>query len=644
MHTSRMRALAAGSVGLILGLSTLGSAPAEPAAPGGDNPSATTAGTAGSARTVTLPTGDRVSVTTDAAGHVLATPATAKPYVLARMDGDDYAIPIGRGPVDPSRFDLSTLTSVGQPATVRPDYPMRTLTLNAVDVDGQPADSVSISVVNVDDSRKYSGFPQVTNGHVQVSVPDGHYAAMATFNEFGTGGLVGERIVFTDFTVAGVPATATLDARSATNQVNVAAPAGTTLLGQDVTWYRGSSDDYGGITGLVGLGPDVSVWLNTSAATIGAQHFYLHDRFESDQSVYDVEFPTDGAIGPDPRYTVDPASLATVDTRYYSDTAGRVGTTLWFGLMPWEFFQVRTNYPVTAPVRRTEYLTGDERIAYSGFLATTRDAAAESWQSGYRHYAAGEHAEMSWLRGPLAPGMPTDTGVSAYECRACRVDDTLSILLAPLTDADPDHYGALAASGDGIESGSRFRLYQGDTLLADLTDQVGGDFAVPPDDAAYRVVYDETRHSTATAQSTSSHTEWTFRSRHSGATTVPDRWYCGLTAVTTDCSAVSLLTVGYQLSQGLDGRTPAGPQTLLLTVGHTPGADPVPVRHASVEVSYDAGATWQSVPTTATGEDGGYAAAWDATTSGATVSLRVSADDAAGNTVTQTVLNAVTVE
>lgn len=644
------RALAAGACGMLIAAVPVSGAARPVTAggrPAGDQTAATT-------RTVTLPTGDRLLVGTDPAGRLLVTPAEpgAGPYLTERVAGEDYVIPLDalrrRGAsLDPADFDVTALLGgATAPAGVHPDYPMRTLTLNVVDDAGQPVEAASLTVVNVDDSTRYSGFVTVQGGQARISVPDGHYTAMVDANVFDDSGLAATELAFTDVTVAGAPATASLDLRTVTDTVTVGdPPRPADLLGQDVTWYRGSDEAHGAIVGVVGLPAGTAIRLGDSPASVGVQHFYVHDRFESggevaDPYAYDVEFPTDGALDGPLRYQIAEADLAAVDTSYHSDVP-RVGAAAMFGMLDWEFFQARTTYPVSQPLRRVEYLTGDPDIAYGGFLLTSNDAAGENWRGGYQRYRAGQRAAADWLAGPIVPGLPADTGTGDYQCPACREDDTLSIDLSPVTDSEPDHYGDLAPSGDGVTSSSRFQLYEGDTRLADLTDTAGADVAVGPDPAGYRLVYDQTRRSTATAQSTTSHTEWTFRSGHSGATTVPDRWFCGTAGGNADCSAVSLLTLGYDLPAGLDGTVPAGPGTLTLTVGHTSGTPDVPVVSATVAVSDDGGATWTPVPVTPLGANR-FAAGWDAT-AGQHVSLAVTATDDDGDTVTQTVTDAVTV-
>jgi hypothetical protein len=60
-----------------------------------------------------------------------------------------------------------------------------------------------------------------------------------------------------------------------------------------------------------------------------------------------------------------------------------------------------------------------------------------------------------------------------------------------------------------------------------------------------------------------------------------------------------------------------------------------------VQVSFDNGATWKSVP--AIGFDGNYVALWANPKAGASPSIKVTATDANGGSITQTVTNAYTV-
>jgi hypothetical protein len=142
-------------------------------------------------------------------------------------------------------------------------------------------------------------------------------------------------------------------------------------------------------------------------------------------------------------------------------------------------------------------------------------------------------------------------------------------------------------------------------------------------------------------QSTASHTEWTWRSQHVEGVTLPPALYCarGEDGPDRACGVEPLLTLGYAVG-GLrpDGSTASGPQSLDLTVGHLQQSTASPVTAATVQYSTD-GTTWSDAPVTARG-DGVFHADFSATTEafrGTDVSLRVTASDATGATIAETI-------
>jgi hypothetical protein len=98
------------------------------------------------------------------------------------------------------------------------------------------------------------------------------------------------------------------------------------------------------------------------------------------------------------------------------------------------------------------------------------------------------------------------------------------------------------------------------------------------------------------------------------------------------------LTLTYRLDTDLSNTGVQGAaQGMDLTVGHLSydgrGSDAA-VTSAAVSVSFDSGATWQ--PAALTGSAGSYHATWQ-NTGTAAPSLKVTATDGAGGSITQTV-------
>ena len=85
--------------------------------------------------------------------------------------------------------------------------------------------------------------------------------------------------------------------------------------------------------------------------------------------------------------------------------------------------------------------------------------------------------------------------------------------------------------------------------------------------------------------------------------------------------------------ESLHGSTRAGRQTIHLSVGHLQLVKGARVTQASLSVSFDGGKTWHRARVT--GHGGSYTATFSAP-AGMRVSLRASAADAAGGSVTET--------
>ena len=136
--------------------------------------------------------------------------------------------------------------------------------------------------------------------------------------------------------------------------------------------------------------------------------------------------------------------------------------------------------------------------------------------------------------------------------------------------------------------------------------------------------------------SPASRTVWTWRSVPAPGSMVPPGWTCG--NKTRSCAVQPMMTLEYAVAgESLHGATQAGPQTIHLSVGHLQLVKGARVTRAAMSVSFDGGKTWH--PATVAGRDGSYTATFTAP-AGSKVSLRTSAADAAGGTVTETLPNA----
>jgi hypothetical protein len=138
---------------------------------------------------------------------------------------------------------------------------------------------------------------------------------------------------------------------------------------------------------------------------------------------------------------------------------------------------------------------------------------------------------------------------------------------------------------------------------------------------------------------------WTWPSRPDPAATVPAPWACGGSLVghqfvyDRHCAMQDMMMLRYRLA-GLSplGTARPGKQVLGVTVSHLQEIARFPVISARAQVSYDGGTTWQRVTLIHTGYDQ-FRASYPAPASTA-VSLRITARDTRGATITETILGA----
>ncbi len=228
---------------------------------------------------------------------------------------------------------------------------------------------------------------------------------------------------------------------------------------------------------------------------------------------------------------------------------------------------------------------------------------------------------------------------------ATRAGDLLRLSITPFSDNQPGHtgFGFYGESRDTITG--HYTLTQDGSTIAEGS-PVGSteltlEQPVAPGTSTLGLTVDAGRTGPMYRQSTATHTEWTWKSQHVEGAVLPAALVClrQRGGVDRSCAVEPMLTLGYAVG-GLrpDGSTVSGPQSLDLTVGHLQQSAASSVTGATVQYSTD-GTTWLDAPVTARG-GGVFHADFTAVTEafrGTDVSLRVTAADAAGATVAETI-------
>jgi hypothetical protein len=167
-------------------------------------------------------------------------------------------------------------------------------------------------------------------------------------------------------------------------------------------------------------------------------------------------------------------------------------------------------------------------------------------------------------------------------------------------------------------------IERGGTVITDVPSRFAMATGQPPREATYTVRVESIDTGGTWALSTSVTCEWTFRSAAPG----PDR-----------TTVLPLSVVRFVPAVDDTNTAPAGrPYLLPVEVQRQPGSAAGPAPTLTVDVSYDDGRTWQSVPVRRFGDR--WQAALRHPAAPGFVSLRAHTDDRKGNTNTVTVLRA----
>jgi hypothetical protein len=138
---------------------------------------------------------------------------------------------------------------------------------------------------------------------------------------------------------------------------------------------------------------------------------------------------------------------------------------------------------------------------------------------------------------------------------------------------------------------------------------------------------------------------WTWRSSRQLRAMLPKGWVCRpaatiplLTAPDRHCAAQPMMTLRYAVAGlALDGSVRPGRQVIGIAAGHLQLARAAAITGARVLVSFNDGRTWRAARLIRTG--GRFFRATFNAPAGAYVTLRTSATDAAGGSVTETIVH-----
>lgn len=600
-------------------------------------------------RQMSLPVSGPAALTATATGRDLLRGAGSGAVLYEQAHGHRYTVP------DLTSARPTWQASPGAPA-LRTARAQATLRLKVSYLTGQPASEVPVVLINTDNAN-LDPPPVTVTGSTQVSVAPGDYSLFAFFTDFSANGdpVAFHCVFLDDFQVSAAGGAVTIQEASATSLVSDATPrpaAGVTL---ETAFSRDSTVGGGTATGLI-LGPPelLPVYVSPQPTAKVGQLRYL-SRWSgvsfSGRYAYDTAF-TFPDIPRDEHFVVKQSQLATIHEHFYAD-AVQPGQGVWLddpcdaallcggysnAVQRVPFF---SSHAVDMPGNLTDYLdtsSGDQWIS-SVFIDNGAYLLGDP-----QTFLAGHSYSVNWVHGPLAAGFGQHSG--PWQCQACTAGRNLSLNFSSLGDSDPSHF-VLPVQEQKLQPRTRFVLYRNGSKLASFSNESGDTVLVPSGTATYRAVLTvNMTHDASMFQSNQSRTVLTVRSAPGNESALPAEDVCVGQTATIPCRILPVLTLNYQLATNEANSSNLATQVLHLRVGHLSydgvGSDAA-ITSAAVLVSFDSGKSWQQAKVT--GTNGQYTATWpnpalDGLTS---PDLRVTATDAIGGSITQTISNAYTI-
>ncbi|MEU6089792.1 S8 family serine peptidase [Streptomyces sp. NPDC047085] len=321
--------------------------------------------------------------------------------------------------------------------------------------------------------------------------------------------------------------------------------------------------------------------------------------------LYDVVHHWSGAVPADPTWREEPEDLGKVEVSFRNY---RPGKAMEFRPDVWHGWAVGNQLTAPAQGERTDWVTSGATWLDDAFI----QGETGQHSIGVLRYPARRTGEVSWF-GPIQrPRM----GPMGYQ--PVRYLDTMYITAPGWGDSGAGHVGEARANFDVKDW---MALYQGDQQL----DWGNAEWlqvpALAPGRLPYRLVLDNDRGTWADPYSTHTLTEWDFTSAATG---------------TESTESLPLIQLDYGVDTDAAGRADRRAE-LTVTASHLPGTTAA-IGKPALEVSYDDGKTWLRSDLSRAGD--GWRTGLSAPASADFATLRVTARDDAGNTVSQTITRA----
>jgi len=604
------------------------------------------------------------------ASRVTASPVTAAPVmVLARGSGltvigsgagykDGYvtgsgartfgAVLVRRHPGDHGRAGFGGMKITPSASA------MDTLVMSATNLQGRPDNGDAVIVHNEDNPALLGPRGGETgvfqHGTATFHVPAGHYWAEGVFAD----GRATRLVVLPQFTVHGRTAVH-LAERSASSRLEFSTPRPAAVRMTSFTLFRGAGNGDLFISGWSGSRTS-PLWVSptTGKPTVGTLDSDTAAQLTSAPGVTGTPYAYNLAYqGPEGRipaqhFTAGPANLATVRENYHQDVASTGSwCTIGGDVMPDGAFSFSCRYfPFHLPGTQTQYVSTGPTAVWQTSYGELRVVAPGGQSDVLRHFRPGQQVTQDWNAYPLHPQPDIQVLHGLLGLRfpgfpaAFRAGNTLTLSPQAFSDNYPGHFGTGFSGGDGMKVTGSYAVYQNGKQIAGGSPVHGiKPVRLSTKPSTIRFTLTANRQSSMFRFSPETTTTWTWHSAPRPNATVPRSWSCGFTktGLQRHCAVQPMMTLNYQVAGlALNGTTAAGPQTVSLSVGHIQPAGATRITGASAKVSVNDGHTFRAARVTSQG--GGRFLVRFTAPAGAAVTLRVSATDAAGGSISETIL------
>jgi len=448
--------------------------------------------------------------------------------------------------------------------------------------------------------------------------------------------------------------TITMDARTATSKISVDTPKPAPQPVFIVEWAH--SDALGAVGSYTFSASDAFTFFaapTKKKPTVGDLHLAVQIRAQSSGAKkayeYDAKFSNDGTIKADQSYQVTTDQLATINTGIAADHANQLSLDGRFAAYPWETFLFVGDLQFTTPTSRTEYYTGGDDILWERFEFTVWDPTIGLIQgdieSPWEHLSVGAKRTEVFGGEPIHPRLfehAISFNPAITVCPACMTPTNLDALVMPFGDNSHYHRGYPDNPASGLEETQAWTIKADKAVIGQGSGFFQASVPLDPDAKSYTLTYKTHRSSDNFLLSTDINTSWKV-SADAPQADLPDGWVCSGSG-DTNCTVLPLMTNEYDLGADLLGQIKSGDHQGTVTIGHLGDLDSKV--KPKVSFSYDGGKTWTAA-TVSGGSKGEFTIKFTVPSKGQTDgfgAVRLSAKDADGGSLNQTVLKAFRVK